>query len=125
MVFLTSAESLLALLDESDQTLQVYALEQLNLLVDEFWAEITNQVSRMYSIRLSPCCIVLDADVFVFREELYENERFPQRKLAALVVSKVCVIFFNLHSSSALSDSCLSHRSITILENSLPRWNLP
>ncbi|KAK7203220.1 armadillo-type protein [Myxozyma melibiosi] len=73
MVALTSAASLLALLDEPDQSLQVYALEQLNAIVAEFWAEITDQVSRI--------------------EELYENERFPQRKLAALVASKV---YYNL-----------------------------
>ncbi|KAK9461244.1 armadillo-type protein [Lipomyces oligophaga] len=73
MPTLTSAEPLLALLDEPDQSLQVYALEQLNVLVDEFWAEITDYITRI--------------------EELSEDTRFPQFHLAALVASKV---YYNL-----------------------------
>ncbi|KAK9323452.1 armadillo-type protein [Lipomyces orientalis] len=73
MAALTSATSLLALLDEPDQSLQVYALENLNQLADEFWAEIADFVTRI--------------------EELYEDEHFPQSKLAALVASKV---YYNL-----------------------------
>ncbi|KAK9262293.1 armadillo-type protein [Lipomyces tetrasporus] len=73
MAALTSATSLLALLDEPDQSLQVYALENLNQLADEFWAEIADYVTKI--------------------EELYEDEHFPQSKLAALVASKV---YYNL-----------------------------
>ncbi|KAK9477850.1 armadillo-type protein [Lipomyces japonicus] len=73
MATLTSAASLLALLDEPDQSLQVYALQNLNVVVDEFWTEITDYVTRI--------------------EELYEDEKFPERKLAALIASKV---FYNL-----------------------------
>ncbi|KAK9238470.1 armadillo-type protein [Lipomyces kononenkoae] len=73
MATLTSATSLLALLDEPDQSLQVYALENLNQLADEFWAEIADYVTKI--------------------EELYEDDKFPQSKLAALVASKV---YYNL-----------------------------
>ncbi|KAK9329312.1 armadillo-type protein [Lipomyces starkeyi] len=73
MATLTSATSLLALLDEPDQSLQVYALKNLNQLADEFWAEIADYVTKI--------------------EELYEDDKFPQSKLAALVASKV---YYNL-----------------------------
>ncbi|KAK9325415.1 hypothetical protein V1517DRAFT_336021 [Lipomyces orientalis] len=69
MATLTSATSLLALLDEPDQSLQVYSLENLNQLADEFWAEIADYVTKI--------------------EELYEDDKFPQSKLTALVASKV------------------------------------
>lgn len=48
MATLTSSAALLALLEEPDQSLQVYALENLNELVDEFWTEITDSVTLMY-----------------------------------------------------------------------------
>lgn len=66
---LTSVTGVTALLDEQDVTLQAYALRKLNTLVDRFWAELAESVSRL--------------------EELYEDESFPERCLAALVVSKV------------------------------------
>lgn len=59
----------MALLHEPEQELQIYALKKLNEVVDHFWAEISEAVSHI--------------------EELYENEKFPFRELAALVVSKV------------------------------------
>ncbi|ODQ51271.1 26S proteasome regulatory complex, non-ATPase subcomplex, Rpn2/Psmd1 subunit [Saitoella complicata NRRL Y-17804] len=65
----TSASALLALLDEPEQDLQAHALTRLNDLVDIFWAEIADSVSKI--------------------EVLYEDERFGQRELAALVASKV------------------------------------
>lgn len=63
---------ILALLSESDPTLIQYALEQLNSLVNSFWAEISDEISSI--------------------EVLYENEAdLPQstRQLAALLASKV------------------------------------
>ncbi|CAB5365188.1 unnamed protein product, partial [Rhizophagus irregularis] len=69
MVGLTSAGGIIALLDESEEELKIYALEKLNTLVDQFWAEISDAVSKI--------------------EILYEDEFFPQRKLSALVASKV------------------------------------
>ncbi|KRX54434.1 26S proteasome non-ATPase regulatory subunit 1, partial [Trichinella sp. T9] len=58
-----------SLLDEQSVALQVYALENLDNLVPSFWHEIADCVSRI--------------------EELYEDENFPRRKLAALLASKV------------------------------------
>ncbi|KAI8369483.1 armadillo-type protein [Radiomyces spectabilis] len=69
MTVLTSASSIIVLLDEQQPELRVYALQQLNSLVDEFWAEIADSIAKI--------------------EVLYEDTSFPQRELAALVASKV------------------------------------
>lgn len=37
----------IALLDEHDDDLKVYALQKLNGIVDQFWAEISDAVSKM------------------------------------------------------------------------------
>mmetsp|Transcript_62041 Transcript_62041/g.147835 ORF Transcript_62041/g.147835 Transcript_62041/m.147835 type:complete len:1013 (-) Transcript_62041:62-3100(-) len=66
---LTSCRPLLSLLDESDQTLKVYALKKLDEAVDQYWAEIADHIEAI--------------------EELYEDEKFQSRELAALVASKV------------------------------------
>ncbi|KJE92162.1 proteasome 26S subunit [Capsaspora owczarzaki ATCC 30864] len=66
---LTSAAGVIALLDETQPQLQAFALGKLNGLVDTFWAEISESVRRI--------------------EELYEDEAFHNRQLAALVASKV------------------------------------
>lgn len=66
---LTSVAGVTALLEEQDPKLQAYALQKLNSLVDQFWAELADSVARI--------------------EELYEDESFPERQLAALVASKV------------------------------------
>lgn len=49
--------------------LKVHALEQLNQVVDHFWSEIASSIPKI--------------------EELYEDEGFTQRNLAAVVASKV------------------------------------
>ncbi|PWW75040.1 26S proteasome regulatory complex, non-ATPase subcomplex, Rpn2/Psmd1 subunit [Tuber magnatum] len=66
---LTSASGLIGLLDEPDQQLKCYALQNLDKLVDQFWAEIADSVSKI--------------------EVLYEDDQFSERNLAALVASKV------------------------------------
>ncbi|KAJ3101281.1 proteasome regulatory particle base subunit [Phlyctochytrium planicorne] len=66
---LTSAAGVISLLDETNEELQIYALKQLDVMVDQFWAEIADEVTKI--------------------EILYENEAFKERKLAALVASKV------------------------------------
>ena len=38
---------IIALLDESEEDLKIYALQKLNTLVDQFWAEISDAVSKM------------------------------------------------------------------------------
>ncbi|TPX36208.1 hypothetical protein SmJEL517_g01508 [Synchytrium microbalum] len=65
MVALTSAAGVISLLDEREAQLKVYALQTLNSIVDQFWAEISDAVSKI--------------------EILYEDEKFGQRRLAALV----------------------------------------
>ncbi|KAI7871307.1 armadillo-type protein [Spinellus fusiger] len=69
MTTLTSASGIVSLLDEQQPDLQVYALQQLNGLVNEFWAEISDSVAKI--------------------EILYEDTSFPERALAALVTSKI------------------------------------
>ncbi|KAJ3068676.1 proteasome regulatory particle base subunit [Podochytrium sp. JEL0797] len=73
MVQLTSAAGVISLLDETDERLKTYALEQLNTIVDQFWAEIADSVTKI--------------------EILYEDAGFKHRELAALVASKV---YYNL-----------------------------
>ncbi|CEH15192.1 26s proteasome regulatory subunit rpn2 psmd1 [Ceraceosorus bombacis] len=65
----TSAVGVLALLNEPEAELQTYALQKLNSLVPQFWAEIADSVSKI--------------------EILYEDAAHPSRQLAALVASKV------------------------------------
>lgn len=69
MVALTSASGVIALLDEDQVELKTYALQKLNSLVNDFWAEISDSVAKI--------------------EILYEDSEFSQRELAALVASKV------------------------------------
>lgn len=70
---LVSASPYLALLSEEDASLKLYALTSLNEVVDQLWAEIANNITDL--------------------EELYEDELFEKRTLAALIVSKV---YYNL-----------------------------
>mgnify|MGYP001141761077 CR=1 FL=1 len=70
---LVSAAPYLALLSEPDSTLKTYALSSLNDVVDQLWAEIANNIGEL--------------------EELYEDESFEKRRLAALLISKV---YYNL-----------------------------
>ncbi|KAK6205246.1 armadillo-type protein [Scheffersomyces amazonensis] len=70
---LVSAAPYLALLGEEDANLKSFALTSLNDVVDQLWAEIANSISEL--------------------EELYEDETFSSRSLAALIISKV---YYNL-----------------------------
>lgn len=70
---LVSAAPYLALLREPDNTIKSYALTSLNEIVDQLWAEIANNINEL--------------------EELYEDENFDKRRLAALLISKV---YYNL-----------------------------
>lgn len=45
---LSSAASLIGLLDEPDQQLRTYALQKLDQLVNQFWPEIADSVSKMF-----------------------------------------------------------------------------
>ena len=69
MVVASSAAGLLALLDERNDELKAYALQNLDKCVHEFWFQISGSIASV--------------------EALYEDEEFGQRELAALVASKV------------------------------------
>jgi 26S proteasome regulatory subunit N2 len=69
MSTLLSAAGILSLLDEEDNDLKSAALERLIQIVDEFWAEISESIRKI--------------------EALSENEKFPNRQLAALIASRV------------------------------------
>lgn len=69
MKALTSAVSLLSFLFDEETELKVFALQTLNADIDTLWTEIAGSVNQI--------------------EALYEDESFPERKLAALVLSKV------------------------------------
>ncbi|KAM5552733.1 26S proteasome non-ATPase regulatory subunit 1 [Rosa sericea] len=77
----SSAGGLLAMLNESRPELKLYALSNLNKLVDGFWPEISTSVPII--------------------ESLYEDEEFGQhqRQLAALLVSKVFYYLGELNDS--------------------------
>lgn len=64
-----SADSLLSLLHEDDQALRLYALQNLNKVVHDFWYQIASSIASV--------------------EAFYEDEHFSHRELAAVVASKV------------------------------------
>ncbi|PIA40152.1 hypothetical protein AQUCO_02500098v1 [Aquilegia coerulea] len=76
---ISSANSLLAMLNEPHPHLKVHALSNLNAFVDNFWPEISTSVTLI--------------------ESLYEDEEFDQRQLAALLVSKVFYYLGELNDS--------------------------
>lgn len=70
---MTTAAPLLALLKEQDDSVKAYALQSINNIVDQDWPEVSNEL----------------ADI----EALYDDFEFCDRKMAALVASKV---YYNL-----------------------------
>ncbi|CCF56425.1 hypothetical protein KAFR_0B01260 [Kazachstania africana CBS 2517] len=70
---LTSATPLLALLKENDDSVKSYALQSINGIVDQEWPEVSNDLPDI--------------------EALYDDSSFSNRKMAALVASKV---YYNL-----------------------------
>lgn len=69
MPALTSAVGLLSFLFDEETDLKVFALQTLNDDIDTLWTEVAGSVNQI--------------------EALYEDESFPERKLAALVLAKV------------------------------------
>lgn len=65
----SSASNYLALLDEEDDALVLFALQSLNRVVHDFWFQIASSIAAV--------------------EAFYEDEGFSNRELAALVASKV------------------------------------
>lgn len=80
MSVITSSASILALLSEKEEALKLYALQQLNKLVHEYWYQISGAISSV--------------------EELYEDKTFSHRELAALVASKV---YYHLGTHSLIN----------------------
>ncbi|XP_066591012.1 26S proteasome non-ATPase regulatory subunit 1 [Prorops nasuta] len=66
---ITSAGGIISLLEEPMPELKVFALKKLDLIVDEFWPEISEAIEKI--------------------EILHEDKGFNQHDLAALVASKV------------------------------------
>ena len=66
---LTSAAGVIALLDEPETELKYYALDKLDSIVNDFWPEIADVISKI--------------------EELCENDSFKHKDLSSLVASKV------------------------------------
>ncbi|KAJ6781053.1 hypothetical protein PWT90_07238 [Aphanocladium album] len=66
---LVSATGVLAFLADEEPELKVFALQTLNDDIDTIWTEVANALSQI--------------------EALYEDESFPERRLAALVLAKV------------------------------------
>lgn len=64
---LSSAAGLIGLLDEPDQQLRCYALQKLDELVNQFWPEIAESVSKMFVETSSASAHVLasGADGFI------------------------------------------------------------
>ncbi|KAF2007449.1 26S proteasome regulatory complex, non-ATPase subcomplex, Rpn2/Psmd1 subunit [Amniculicola lignicola CBS 123094] len=69
MVGLTSAAGVVGFLSEPDPALRSFALHRLNEEMDLLWPEVAGSVSQI--------------------EALHEDDKFPERELAALVVAKV------------------------------------
>jgi hypothetical protein len=74
---LTSSVGLLAMLEEDEKEIKAHALRQLDRVVPDFWAEISESLPDI--------------------ESLYEDEEFSQRQLAALVASKVYYYLGTFH----------------------------
>lgn len=93
---ITSASGVVAILDEPDDVLKVYALQRLNDLVPDFWAEISDHVEKI--------------------EVLYEDESFKHRELCALLASK---IFYYLGSyDDSLQYALCAGQTFDVRENS-------
>ncbi|KAK9725768.1 hypothetical protein RND81_05G167900 [Saponaria officinalis] len=75
----SSAGALLAMLNENHPSLKLHALTNLNAFAQFFWPEISTSIPQI--------------------ESLYEDEEFSERKLAALVVSKVFYYLGELNDS--------------------------
>lgn len=66
---ITSAAGIISLLEEPMPELKKFALKKLNVIVDEFWPEVSEAIEKI--------------------EVLHEDKNFAQHELAALVASKV------------------------------------
>ena len=73
MVGLTTAAGVVGFLSEPDPELQIFALRKLDEDIESLWTEVVDHIGEI--------------------EALYEDEKFSERQLAALVAAKV---YYNL-----------------------------
>ena len=73
MVGLTTAAGVVGFLSEPDPELRIFALRKLDEDIESLWTEVVDHIGEI--------------------EALYEDEKFPERQLAALVAAKV---YYNL-----------------------------
>lgn len=94
---LNTATSYLALLQEEDVDIKSIALDKLDILVDEYWAEISDYISEL--------------------EGLYKRKEIPNKQeLIALILSK---IYYNLEDyDSAIEWALESGSKFNLLEKS-------
>ncbi len=103
----TSAANLLALLEEDDDALRLYALQALNRVVHDFWFQIASALAAV--------------------EAFYEDEGFSHRGLAALVASKVAgglCCSARLHSALARKRGARCKDRAYLLDNARPSSTL-
>jgi 26S proteasome regulatory subunit N2 len=86
---LNTATSFLAMLQEKDVDIKEIALEKINQLVDDYWAEISDYIKDL--------------------ETLYKNKEVPSKQeLLALILSK---IYYNLEDYDSAIDWALESGS--------------
>ncbi|KAL3316532.1 26S proteasome non-ATPase regulatory subunit 1 [Cichlidogyrus casuarinus] len=106
----TTSAGFISLLDDKIPAIKSFALKRLNELVDEFWPEISEYVSKI--------------------EELYEDSSFNDNQLAALLASKVYfhlgayndALYFALCADDALEMSKQSEYTHTILSKCIDKY---
>lgn len=107
---ITSAGGIIAMLDEKDPELKYFALTRLNDVVDSFWPEISEYVTKI--------------------EMLYEDNTFKHQELAALVASKVFYhlgafeesVSYALCAGNSFTAQQASEYGQTILEKCIDRY---
>lgn len=85
-----SCDGLISLLQEPEDQLRLFALQELDRVVDDHWFAAAGSVTLI--------------------EELFEDDAFPHRELAALVASKVLGLLWGLGcgggSAGGLASCC-------------------
>ena len=108
---MSSANGLIALLEEPQNELKKYALEQLNNIVPENWAEVAYSIQKVYVkepkkkkretkiiSKTFNNLLFIPSKIKIFSELLCEDEKFEARQLAALVASKVNTLLLLIKS---------------------------
>jgi 26S proteasome regulatory subunit N2 len=92
---LTSASGVLGFLSDEEPELKVFALQTLNDDIDTLWTEVAGSIGQMWVLSTQAMLLVQNPGIWSimltcpFSEALYEDETFPERQLASLVLAKV------------------------------------